>query len=354
MTGRQVADLFTAFGRLSARQPERPCQVVLFGGEPLLPTTQDIVGDILARAGEAGHRVTVVTNGTHIDRFEPLLKRHLGVVKGAQITLDGPQRVHDERRKSIDGRGSYAAVVRGVETCLAVGIGVNLRVNLDAHNVGSLDELAQLIDERGWAEGEHFQCQLAPVTDHLGTSTYRFMMREEELVAPVLDFQLRRPEFTKVLSFQLFRVLQHLISVVERPQKNAQTAPRFQYCEADRGDVVSFGPDGLMYVCPESAGDSDSAIGTYSPRYQIWSDLMEPWENRSVLTLAHCRECEIATFCGGGCAYAALRQFGTPGHAVCGEAREVVKAYMAILRGRFESGELPLARPSAATPETGG
>jgi uncharacterized protein len=220
-----------------------------------------------------------------------------------------------------------------------------VRVNLDAHNIGSLEELAQLIEERGWAARQGFQCQLAPVTDHLGTSTYPHRMREEELIEPILEFQRRTPGLAKALNVQLFRVLQHLISVIEQ-KKSARTIPRFHYCEADRGDVVAFGPDGLMYVCPESAGDTENAIGTYSPHYELHADRLELWSNRNVLELAECQECEIATFCGGGCAYAALQQFGSPAHGVCAEAPEVVRAYMRILQKRFQDGELPLAQPS--------
>jgi uncharacterized protein len=221
-------------------------------------------------------------------------------------------------------------------------------VNLDAHNIGALRELVDFVAGREWHKREGFQCQLAPVTDHLGTSTYPHRMSEESLVEPVLEFQRRYPDVADVVNVQLFRVLQHLISVIEQGRRTGRTIPRFQYCEADRGDVVAFGPDGFMYVCPESAGDAESAIGTYSPRYELWEHRLRLWENRSVLTLPECRECEIATFCGGGCAYAALRQFGSPQHGVCADAPQVVDAYMRMLRKRFEDGETPWGPPSEA------
>jgi uncharacterized protein len=228
--------------------------------------------------------------------------------------------------------------VKGVEACFEAGIEVNLRVNLDSHNLGSLEELMELVEQRGWAARSGFQCQLAPVTDHLGTSTYSPMMREDALVEPVLEFQRQRPELLSVLNFQLFRVLQHLISTIEQNAKSP-TLPRFHYCEGDRGDVLTFGPDGLIYVCTESVGDARNAVGRYSPSYRLSPRRMQRWENRSVLALEECRECSIATFCGGGCAYAALRQFGSPAHGVCGDTPEVVAAYIRMLRRRFENGE---------------
>jgi uncharacterized protein len=342
MTSAQVSDLFAATRRISADRPGKQCQIVLFGGEPFLPATETVVAGILSRAGEADLPVYAVTNGTHLGRFADLLRHNRETLRGAQITLDGPAVVHDARRKRADGTGSFYQVVRAVEICLDLGIEVKLRVNLDAQNLNSLESLADLIKEREWATHSGFQCLLAPVTDHLGTSRYPHIMREDELVEPVVGLWDRRPELREVLDFRLFRILDHLISVIE-PGQRSWSPPRFHYCEADRGETFTFGPDGLIYACPESMGDSRNAVGIYSPRYRLWSGRLRQWEHRSVLALPECRDCNIATFCGGGCAYAALAQFGSPAHGVCGNAREVVKAYVRTLGGRLQSRGLAAA-----------
>ena len=342
MTERQVQDLFVALPHLLASRPSKSSQIVLFGGEPLLPATELAVAAILARVEASGSKVQIVTNGFHLERFAALLKRHRAILQGVQITLDGPAAVHDTRRKRTNGQGSFERVVRAVGICLDLGLGVNLRVNLDAQNLGSLEELVQLLQEQGWIGRERFRCQLAPVTDHLGTSTYPFLMTEDELVEPVLGLWRRRPDLRNALDFQLFRVLHHLIAVME-PGQGARTFPRFHYCEAARGEMLAFGPDGLVYVCPESMGTARWAIGTYSPRYRLWSRRLRQWEARSVLDLPECRDCTLATFCGGGCAYAALRRFGSPGHGVCEGAAEVTRAYIGLLGERMSRAGLPKA-----------
>jgi len=337
----QVAHLFLAAEQFTASWPGRDRQLVLFGGEPLLPTTEGVVREMVKQAEDARLTVRVVTNGIHLPRFVPLLRQHRAIVRGIQVTLDGPQPVHDARRKAANGRGSFSAVVHGVEACLEAELPLSLRVNLDAHNIGSLEALADLLRDRGWAGRKGFRCQLAPVTDHLGTSRYPFTMREDELVEPVLALWRRRPELKQALDFRLFRVLDHLISVIE-PGRPSRTLPRFHYCEADRGDILAFGPDGLIYVCPESAGTARYAVGTYSPRYRLWPRRLRKWEARSVLALPECQSCNIATFCGGGCGYAALRRFGSLHHGVCAGAPQVFKAYTEVLRERLQNEQVLL------------
>jgi uncharacterized protein len=340
MTAPQVSDAFAAAAALvSSRHQGKTCQVTLFGGEPLLPSTLPVVTEIVTRAGEAGFAVQVVTNGTFVEHFAPLFAQHKGVVRGAQITLDGTEAVHDARRLTADGRGSFAQVVRGVECCLELGIEVNLRVNIDGQNLPHLEELADWLEARGWTQERGLRCQLAPVTDHTGTSTWPHLLREDQLVEPVLALWHNRPELRKRLDFQLFRVLNHLITVVEEGGE-VTTYPRFHYCEADRGELYAFCPDGLFYVCPESIGDRRNAVGRYSPRYQLWPKRLQRWHSRNVLTLPECQRCNIATFCGGGCAYAALQRRGTPAHGICGDSPEIVRAYVRVLQQRLQADAL--------------
>ncbi len=340
MSVQQVTDAFAATETIAPEKSSRERQIVLFGGEPLLPATGEVVRAILDRAGSGGFSVQIVTNGTCLDQFAPLLAEHKALAIGAQITLDGPQPMHDARRRRADGTGSFAQVVQGIETCLELGIKVNARMNVDAQNLDSLEEFADLLEARGWMAHPGFKCQLAPVTDHVGEDPPPSLLREDQLVQPVLGLWRSRPELRRKLDFQLFRVLNHLISVIEG-DGDPLIAPRFHYCEADRQDIHVFGPDGLVYVCPESIGDSHCAVGAYSPTYRLWPRRLDGWRSRNVLNLPECQGCGIATFCGGGCGYAALRRHGSPAHGICAGSPEIVKAYVQELQQRHSYEQLP-------------
>jgi uncharacterized protein len=106
-------------------QQRRRGTVVLHGGEPLL-MGKAYIRQALAHHGFAeGHlRASMQTNGVLLDReWAELLSAHK-VSTG--VSLDGPPSVHDARRITPGGKGSYDLVVRGIR-CLQ-GAGVDFMV----------------------------------------------------------------------------------------------------------------------------------------------------------------------------------------------------------------------------------
>src|SRR5512143_1333173 len=71
------------------------------GGEPFLwPDLFEVLGLVSGR----GFDVYLLTNGTLVNRERALRLAELGV-KGVQVSIEGPEEVHD----SIRGTGSFAA-----------------------------------------------------------------------------------------------------------------------------------------------------------------------------------------------------------------------------------------------------
>jgi MoaA/NifB/PqqE/SkfB family radical SAM enzyme len=83
-------------------------RVGLFGGEPLL---RKDIGEIISHAKDLGLMVHLYTNGT-----VPLIRKHLESIKktdGVFISLDGPEKIHDEAR----GAGTFQEVMDAIEIC---------------------------------------------------------------------------------------------------------------------------------------------------------------------------------------------------------------------------------------------
>lgn len=119
----------------------RSCNVT--GGEPLLRDDLEAVFEALAGAGFA---LDLLSNGTLIDRF---WAQQLAAyrVRGVQISLEGPEGIHDQ----IRGCGSYRAAVRGCAELRDAGLPVSFNVTLSRLNAPYLEEILAAAAEHGAA-----------------------------------------------------------------------------------------------------------------------------------------------------------------------------------------------------------
>lgn len=112
------------------------CEFLWHGGEPLLAGINFFRNAIefQRRHNCRGAVITnsIQTNGIFIDKeMADFFKEHKFRVG---ISLDGPDYIHNHHRKSIDERGSFDAVMRGVKLCQAKNIPVSVVAAITAHS----------------------------------------------------------------------------------------------------------------------------------------------------------------------------------------------------------------------------
>jgi radical SAM protein with 4Fe4S-binding SPASM domain len=115
--------------------------VNLTGGEPFL--RKDLF-EILDEFRSSGFEIYLLSNGTLIDKDRA--QRLYGLdVKGVQVSIEGPRKIHD----SIRGRDSFAASLRGVAYLLDAGLEVTLNVTLSYLNDDYFMDLFRLSSALG-------------------------------------------------------------------------------------------------------------------------------------------------------------------------------------------------------------
>jgi uncharacterized protein len=138
----RIAESFTDHIRSS--NPQARPQIRFTGGEPwiekeLLPD----IADLFLRRITNG-LVVVNTNATLLtaDRLSDFRgdERLIHVV-----SLDGPEVLHDSRRKSTDGRGTFRKVIEGVKILMDLDLPVYLNAVLDTESSRNLQELLNYI-----------------------------------------------------------------------------------------------------------------------------------------------------------------------------------------------------------------
>ncbi|MHB8159031.1 MAG: radical SAM protein [Thermoleophilia bacterium] len=328
----KVADVDRIFGSIDQivadRQP-RGVEIVLFGGEPLLARNRPVVKLILRYCEEKHYPLVIITNGSSISKqqkLKTLLKTHKSIVSKMQITLDGLSDLHDRRRPYANGNGSFLDIVDAIDWLISEEINVAMRVNVDQENIDQVPALTDFIYDKGWAASKHFMAALAPLTDHTNQQPPH-ILSEDVIVEKIIQMQQKDPRMEEAYLLSMFRVLNHLAQVIGlRPGETS--LPMFQFCETNSLSFYVFGADGYIYACPEAIGNHKHAVGRFKPELEIYKKKLNQWDNRNILDIEECRNCSIATFCGGGCAYAALESNGAIDKPVCNRAKEVLETFI--------------------------
>ena len=151
MTPEVEADLM----RFIAQKAEgvRAIAITWFGGEPLLfPGIVERIQKFINELGAArGLKISrgMVTNGYLLTEDVIQRMQALGDWNMVQITIDGLPAVHDTRRVLRSGRGTWDKIVTNCRRAIALGLHINLRINVDRRNVQGLGDLIdRLVEER--------------------------------------------------------------------------------------------------------------------------------------------------------------------------------------------------------------
>lgn len=127
-----------------------------FGAEPLLGIkamrrlSPSLVG--LAETRGATYSSTVVTNGLRLTREVAFELENVHRVRAAEITLDGPEAVHDRRRHVKNGKPSFARILRNlvaVSRTADITMHLSVRCNVDRRNADSVSDLIDMLQEEG-------------------------------------------------------------------------------------------------------------------------------------------------------------------------------------------------------------
>jgi uncharacterized protein len=314
-----VEAFFDHVDRYHMGEPVRP-YVTIFGGEPLVdtPAHRDRLDRFLGGAQARGLQVAVVTNGHDLTRFAEQLAA--GPVKEVQVTLDGPQAVHDRRRPHSNGRGTFERIVEGIDALVGARVPVNLRVVADRENLPALPGLAALAEARGWLDlpQQRFKTQIGRNYELFGCASRQ--RREDlfdrvELWAKFVELAEAAPALRR-FHRPRFHGIGHLAETGELP------APNFDACPATKKEWA-FAPDGGLYGCTATVGNPRYRLGTFHPEITRDEDAIARWRERSVQTIPACGGCSLATVCGGGCGALAAEREETPLAPDCRPVREL-------------------------------
>ena len=274
-----VVDFIRRFGRLQT------LHLGWFGGEPLLRF--DTMCRLTGMIRELGipFSASLVTNGYLLE--DPVIDQ-LGACKIEliQVTIDGPEEVHNRRRIHATGAGTYSTIVGNLERLVQKWHGrLSIRVNVDKSNMAAYGEIHRRLSRK--FEGRN-------VGIHHG------IVEDSPAENPDLPCEFSREDEAD-FCIDLYRAC----GVTAR---SFYPKP-YGGCVATIRNGVVVGPKGELYNCWHDVGDENMVIGTiFDDKSWDMSLLAKYTVGINMYDDPRCRDCFCLPVCDGGCPHFRLRR----------------------------------------------
>ena len=256
-----------------------------YGGEPLLRF--DTMCRLTERIKALGtpFSASMITNAYLLEpdvigRLEQL------EMKSIQVTIDGPEEIHDRRRVHASGAPTYARILGNLERLMEAWRGLlQIRINVDQSNLASYADTYRRL-------GEQFAGKKVQV--------YPGIVGDSRPDNPDLHCELDRQQ-TAAFSIDAYR--EH--GILPR-----DPYPRLIYgCAATNRNAFIVGPLGEVYKCWRDLGNRDMVVGSiFDEREWDVLRIADYMTGTSSFDQPECRECFFLPVCSGGCANHRLRR----------------------------------------------
>ena len=225
-----------------------PVDITWYGGEPLMNACAiDIISSVLSDAG-VEYTSTLATNASLVcDELIDIAVK-LWKLEKAQVTLDGTCETYNKIKAYADGReNGFEDVLGNIGKMLDAGIKVNIRLNIDIHNISDIYELADLLAKR-FAGKDGLNIYSALLFDCDGAKR------------PISDAVCRETLAKQVIELEDMLSDKGLL----HPRKLRRNFA-YCYCKADSADSIVITAEGKLVKCDfftdeHFVGDVDSGI----------------------------------------------------------------------------------------------
>ena len=273
-------ELCTEVSEFVLRNSEKASHVDLiwYGGEPLCAEAEirQISASLLKDdAFSEKYSVQMVTNGFLLTKelVDTLVAAHINMV---QITVDGPDYIHDKKRKLRNGKGTFQTILGNIINCNEK-IDISLKINVDKINKPYLLELLDVLASKGLKN--KIDIALSPV-----------LSSTNKINSDLLTTQ----EFAECETAFYREALSRGFNILGLP------AAKLGYCESICKNDYLINADGNLFACWENIGKFDNNVGSVL-RAKTKNQTRSFFEETIDFGEKKCEECSVFPICLGGC-----------------------------------------------------
>lgn len=261
--------------------------VVWYGGEPLLNFDSMVRLTKMFKQLNIEYSAKIVSNGYLLTKEKADLMKDLAI-RNIQITFDGSEEIHNQRRFLLGGQPTYRKIMDNLKYLLSINkeITIDIRTNIDRRNKDDYNKFYQ--DFKSEINDKRVTMYPGFVSDLLSS----------ECVSP--EFNISEGGYKAQFILDIFD--KYGIEI-----KSFLPKYRRHSCVASKYFAFVIGPEGELYKCWRMVGNQKEAIGNVNDgsfdmvkfsKYLIGADYTLDFK---------CLQCEFITLCGGGCPLVRMR-----------------------------------------------
>ena len=298
--------------------------IMLYGGEPLLPVNKETICHIISKAPNANFSAT--TNGYYLEEYFDIFSKL--TINHLMVTLDGEESLHNKTRILHDGKGTYEKIMRGIDLYLRHDIRIKIRMNISKANVQSCLLVKKKLIEQ--YKDQHSRglllFEMQPIFQTTGKS--RQELTQILYYPDAAENSAGGPKPLDARENTIAGSLSPLVSIFSHPRK---FLPKYCNCHAET-KARFYDADGRIYSCILALNKEKSAIGTYYPTLSMKRSGMHC---RNIEAIPECRECKLRFLCGGGCGNAVIDDSGNVLHPNCAPIMDEIQNELPALYERY-------------------
>jgi len=261
-----------------------------FGGEPLLAYEQilELSDAFMQCCCENGVKYvsSMTTNGYLLtpDRVKSLMEHN---VKYYQVTLDGPENIHNRSRKLFGGQGTYSTIMGNLEQLKQLEdeeFTVKIRVNFFPNSLEIIEDWIEKEIAPAFSMDKRFTLTFHPVRKWRGCNMDEIQCLENRASIAEYVSHLNRVCIKMGLSMQDIRT---------------SLDPHGNVCYASKSNSIVIGADGSLYKCTVDFDNSINNIGVINidGTLNLNRVKMDMWTKDYADCVEKCAKCSFYPSC---------------------------------------------------------
>ncbi len=286
MDSQTLSDTISWYKNIIHLNGYKKCKVCLYGGEPLLfeSLLKQFVASLnnVCEAESVELSYSMITNGFLLKKeiCEYLIENGL---KEVQITLDGCRDIHDQRRMTKSGEGSFDTIIQNIQWVAAnTDLLITIRSSFDSTNSNEIKDLLYYLKSIGL----HKRIRL--------------------YFAPIHQTETQKQTGCSFCSQHIYddykQVAQCYIDLYKTSSSLGFDTPTCYTngpCMVVASDACLIAPNGDLYKCVEMIGKSELCVGNV--RNSQFNNKYYEFTQGSIFNECINSGCIYAPLCGGGC-----------------------------------------------------